>query len=82
MCPSFPFSTEGGTWDVIVLIPDHCLSIYLDGSIIPTSQILHSSSKCYSNRENCKSLFFTHFDFFMQVDLINFLVLPNSLDHI
>ena len=27
MCPSFPFSVEGGIWDVIVLIPDHCLSI-------------------------------------------------------
>ena len=26
----FPrFVIEGGMWDVIVLIPDHCLSIYL-----------------------------------------------------
>ena len=25
----FPFGIEGGMWDVIVLIPDHCLSIYL-----------------------------------------------------
>ena len=25
---SFPFGIEGGMWDVIVLIPDHCLSIY------------------------------------------------------
>ena len=23
------FGIEGGMWDVIVLIPDHCLSIYL-----------------------------------------------------
>ena len=28
VCPSFPFGTEGGLWDVSVLIPDHCLSIY------------------------------------------------------
>ena len=28
VCPSFPFGIEGGMWDVIVLIPDHCLSIY------------------------------------------------------
>ena len=28
VCPSFPFGTEGEMWDVI-LIPDHCLSIYL-----------------------------------------------------
>ena len=29
VCPSFPFGIEGGMWGVIVLIPDHCLSIYL-----------------------------------------------------
>ena len=28
VCSSFPFGIEGGMWDVIVLIPDHCLSIY------------------------------------------------------
>ena len=27
VCPSFPFGIEGGMRDVIVLIPDHCLSI-------------------------------------------------------
>ena len=29
---SFPFSIECGMWDVIVLIPDHCLSIYFVNS--------------------------------------------------
>ena len=28
MCLAFLFGTEGRTWDVIVSIPDHCLSIY------------------------------------------------------
>ena len=28
MCPSLPFGIEGRMWNVIVLIPDHCLSIY------------------------------------------------------
>ena len=28
VCPFFPFGIEGGVWDVIVLIPDYCLSIY------------------------------------------------------
>ena len=28
VCPSFLFSIEGEMWDVIVLIPDHCLYIY------------------------------------------------------
>ena len=30
VCPSYPFGIEGGMWDVIVLIPDHCLSIYFE----------------------------------------------------
>ena len=29
MCPSFRFGIKGRTWDVIVLIPVHCLSIYV-----------------------------------------------------
>ena len=28
VCPSFPFGFKGGMWDMIVLVPDHCLSIY------------------------------------------------------
>ena len=28
LCPSFPFGVEGGKWDLIVLIADHCLSVY------------------------------------------------------
>ena len=32
VCPSFPFDIESGMWDVIVLIPDHCLSIYFSNS--------------------------------------------------
>ena len=28
VCASFPFAYEGGMSDVIVIIPDHCLSIY------------------------------------------------------
>ena len=32
VCPSFPFGIEGGMWGVIVLIPDHCLSIYFEHS--------------------------------------------------
>ena len=28
VCPSFPFGFVGGIWDLVVLIPDHCLSIY------------------------------------------------------
>ena len=28
VCPSFPFGFEEGMWGLIVLIPDHCLSIH------------------------------------------------------
>ena len=27
-CASFSFVFEGGVWDLIVLLPDHCLSCY------------------------------------------------------
>ena len=30
VCPSFPFGIDGRMWDVIVLIPGRCLSIYYD----------------------------------------------------
>ena len=26
----FPFGFEGGMWDLIVSVPDHCLSFYFD----------------------------------------------------
>ena len=29
VCSSFPFGFEGGIWDLIVLISDHCLSFCL-----------------------------------------------------
>ena len=49
MCPSFPFAFVGGFWDLIVLIPDHCLSfnlpiqkeIYLL-NILAINSILHN----------------------------------------
>ena len=28
VCPSLPFVVAGGMWNVIVLIPAHCLSVY------------------------------------------------------
>ena len=28
VCPSFHFGFDGGMWDLIVLIPDYCLSVY------------------------------------------------------
>ena len=33
LCMSFPFGYEGGMWDLIVLIPDHCLSIYFGAAM-------------------------------------------------
>ena len=28
VCASFPFSFEGGIWDLIVLVPNHCLCYF------------------------------------------------------
>ena len=41
VCPSFPFGIEGGMWDVIVLILDHCLSVYFD------LMIFKATFQCY-----------------------------------
>ena len=29
VCPSFPFGFDGWMWDLIVSVPDHCLSFNL-----------------------------------------------------
>ena len=34
MCPSSPFGIDGKMWDVIVFIPDHCLSIFFSTLLI------------------------------------------------
>ena len=31
---AFPFGFECGTWDLIILTPDHCLSIYYVFSVV------------------------------------------------
>ena len=28
VCASLPFGFKGGTWELIVLVPDRCLSFY------------------------------------------------------
>ena len=33
VCLSFPFGFEDGMWDLIILIPDHSLSIYFIESV-------------------------------------------------
>ena len=39
MWPSSPFGIEGGIWDVIVLISDHCLFYLLN--LAPLKQIVY-----------------------------------------
>ena len=51
ICPSVPFGIEGRVWDVIVLIPDHCLSIYF---VIYGSQFdSHSCARRSSLETGC-----------------------------
>ena len=40
-CPSFLFGIEEGMWDVIVLIPDHCLSIYFAFNWMVTCSLIN-----------------------------------------
>ena len=30
VCASFPFGFDDGMWDLIVLVPGHCLSFYYE----------------------------------------------------
>ena len=40
---SFPFGFEGGMWDFIILVPDHCLSFYFTPNIIITKSLAPSN---------------------------------------
>ena len=45
VCPSFPFDFEGGMWDLIAVIPDHCLSIYFSiDKLLTLLSYLHNLS--------------------------------------
>ena len=37
VCASFPFSFADGMWDLIVLVPDHCLFTFLSVPHVKTS---------------------------------------------
>ena len=45
MWASFPFGSEGGVWDLIEVVPDHCLSIYFATKLDRLSQCISHPSK-------------------------------------
>ena len=53
-CPSFPFGIEGRVWDLIVLIPDHCLSVYYK---YPLCQLRNCRMKGRTFRSVIRSVF-------------------------
>ena len=58
VCLSFPFGFEGGVWDLIVLIPDHCRSIYLSQrcSLTRTRFALILSIRLVAHMPVCRTL--------------------------
>ena len=53
VCVSFfPFGIEGGIWDVIVLIPDHCLSIYFGIIVSVLIKMVSIFFCCFISRNN------------------------------
>ena len=40
VCVCFPFGLAGGMWDLIVLVPDHCLSLLFLKEILKTNKLL------------------------------------------
>ena len=60
VCTSFPFNFEGGTWDLIVLVSDHCRSIYFEKQGNDTIGIINFErlfSKFYHRRYKLVSKF-------------------------
>ena len=43
----FPFGFEGRIWDLIVSVPDHCLSFYFKLPPLPSIVFLTVPSECY-----------------------------------
>ena len=50
MCASFPFGVEVGMWDLIGLVPDHCLSLDQVLSVAWSfgAQLVLSLLRCFS----------------------------------
>ena len=44
-CNTFPLGFEGGMWDLIVMIPDHCLSIYMYFTIVEIRECWQAAIK-------------------------------------
>ena len=62
ICASFPFGFDGGIWDPIALIPDHCVFIHFTKSILSKH-----SSECF---------FFFFFLFFLFLATLENSALP------
>ena len=58
VCASFPFGFEGGIWDLIVYVPDHCLYFYKVAIPPAAGSIKTYLPGCYSETAlTVKSLF-------------------------
>ena len=57
VCPSFPFGIESRMWVVVILIPDHCLSVYY----------LYKCSVCRNQQVNGRKRVPKHFCYFCSI---------------
>ena len=58
-CSAFLFGFEGGMWYLVLLIPDHCLSIYFRGSGENDFKVLTIyGHKGYLNNVTCINYYF------------------------
>ena len=49
----FPFGFEGRIWDLIVSVPDHCLSFYWVGCA-GTAEYYRASASCAVGQDGCR----------------------------
>ena len=52
----FPFGFEGRIWDLIVSVPDHCLSFYFSTFENTTTEKLHYEQYLTLFLQSCESL--------------------------
>ena len=43
----FPFGFEGRIWDLILSVPDHCLSFYFSAEVGTTFPVIQNINKIY-----------------------------------
>ena len=69
----FPFGFEGRIWDLIVSVPDHCLSFYFEKHInkhligyLNKYNLIHEGQSGFRHKHSCQTAFVRLVDHWMR----------------